>query len=215
MTTSANGIRSQILSLFANPILIAGVLGWIALNLAALYIAGGFLPFDRPALADKPFAVQMAFPTVGLIQIFAMMGLVWWLTRRRAPVDMAARAPDRRQTAIETGGLLAYAMLGQVGGWILGPAMGYSPFSFHLAGTLVCCSLLASPGEAILWCVYNFVGFAVIPLIWFPRRYLALLLNLKSTNIPADVMVIVVIVPLAVSLTHLRLPSRLYVFLRS
>lgn len=188
-TKSGGGLTG----LLSNRVFQAGIAGWAALNLIALYLAGGFLPFDRPALADKPFAVQMAFPTVGLIQIFAMMGLVWWLTRRRAPVDMAARAPDRRQTAIETGGLLTYAMLGQVGGWILGPAMGYSPFSFHLAGTLVGCSRLASPGEAILWCVYNFVVFAVIPLIWFRRRYTPLQLNLKSTNIRADVMVIVVI----------------------
>ena len=61
---------------FTRPVLIAGVIGWISLNVAALILAGGYLPFDRPALAGMPFAVQMAIPTVGMIQIFLMMGLV-------------------------------------------------------------------------------------------------------------------------------------------
>ena len=193
MSTSAIGIRTQSLNLLTNPNLIVGVLGWIALNLAALYLAGGYLPFDRPALVGMPFAVQMAVPTLGMIQIFAMMGLVCWLTRKREPIDMAARAPDRRRAAIETGGLLTYAILGQVGGWILGPAMGYSPFSFHLAGTLVGCSRLVSPGETIVWCVYNFVVFAVITLLWFRRQYTPIQLNLKSMNIGADVWIILII----------------------
>ena len=180
-------------SFLTSPVLIAGVFAWIGLNAAALVLAGGYLPFDRPALASLPFAVQMAFPTVGMIQIFAMMGLVWWLTRRRAPVDMGARAPEKTRAAWEMAGLLAYAMLGQAGGWILGPALGYRAFSFHIAGTLVGCSTLASPGEAITWCVYNFIVFAVIPYVWVRRRYSNLQLNLKSVARMSDAAVILVV----------------------
>ena len=180
-------------SFLLSPELIAGVIAWVTLNVAALVLAGGYLPFDRPALASLPFAVQMAFPTVGMIQIFALMGLVWWLTRRRAPVDMAARAPEKKRAAWETAGLLAYAMLAQAGGWLVGPALGYRPFSFHLAGTLVGCSTLSSPGEAITWCVYNFIVFAVIPYVWFRRRYSNLQLNLKSVARMSDAAVILVV----------------------
>src|SRR5580704_12371715 len=104
-----------------SPIFWLAVTLWIALNLTALALSDGVLPFDRPALAGLPFSVQMAFPTAGLLEIFALMAVVYLLTMRRAVPDMAARAPARGRAAIETVALLAYAMAGQVGGWYLGP----------------------------------------------------------------------------------------------
>ena len=53
------------------------------LTALVVLLAQGHLPFDRPALAALPFAVQVAAPTVGLIEVFLLMGLVWLLTRRR------------------------------------------------------------------------------------------------------------------------------------
>ena len=176
-----------------NPLILLAVTGWVALNLAALALAGGYLPFDRPALAGVPFAVQMAGPTLGLIEVFALMAGVWWMTRRRAPIDMASRAPARAVAAWETAALLTYAMLGQAGGWLLGPALGYRPFSFHIAGTLVGCSVLASPGEVWTWTGYNFLVFAVAPYLWFRRRYSAEALNLKSAAPSADLVLILAI----------------------
>ena len=180
-------------AIILNPLILLAVTGWVALNLAALALAGGYLPFDRPALAGLPFAAQMAGPTIALTEVFALMGVVWWMTRRRAIPDMAARAPAKATTAWETAAVLAYAMLGQAGGWILGPALGYRPFSFHIAGTLVGCSTLASPGEVWTWMGYNFVVFAVAPYLWFRRRYTAVELNLTSTAPGADLALILVI----------------------
>jgi hypothetical protein len=93
-------------------------------------------------------------------------------------------------------------MLGQVGGWIVGPALGYRPFSFHLAGSMVGCSTPATPGEALLWAGYNFVVFAVIPYLWFRRRYSNLNLNLVSTDRRNDwtVILAVLVVESAVQL---------------
>ena len=170
-----------------------GVIAWIALNVAAIYLSGGVLPFDRPAVAALPFAAQMAFPTVGLLEIFVLMGVVYALTRKRAIPDMAARAPARARAAFETIGLLTYAMAGQVGGWFLGPALGLRPFSFHLAGTLVGCSTPASAKEAIVWASYNFLVFAGVPYLVFRRRYSTEALNLRSTNRANDLIVIVVV----------------------
>jgi hypothetical protein len=160
------------------------VIGWAAANGAAV------------ALAGVPFAVQMAGPSVALLEVFGLMGVVWWMTRRRAIPDMAARAPAKAQTVRETAALLAYAVLGQVGGWLLGPALSYRPFSFHIAGTLVGCSTLASPGEVWTWMGYNFLVFAMVPYFWFRRRYSATELNLTSSAPRADLMLILVVAAL-------------------
>lgn len=170
-----------------------GVIAWIALNAAAIYLSGGILPFDRPAVAALPFAAQMAFPTVGLLEIFLLMGVVYALTRRRVVPDIAARAPARARAAFEAAGLLVYAMAGQVGGWLLGPALGLRPFSFHLAGTLVGCSTPASAKEAIVWASYNFLVFAVVPYLVFRQRYSNEALNLRSSNRANDLLVILVV----------------------
>jgi hypothetical protein len=98
--------------------------------LIVLWLAQVSLPFDRPAIAQLPFVVQMAAPSITLVEIFVLMCLVFLLTRKRVIPDMAGRAPERRVAVRETLLVLAYAALGQVGGWFVGPALGYRPFSF-------------------------------------------------------------------------------------
>jgi hypothetical protein len=116
--------------------ILVAVLLWIAANVAVLSLADGRLPFDRPALAGLPFAQQVALPSMGLVEVFVLMTVTYFLTRRRVIPDLAARAPERSLAARETAALLGYAAIGQVGGWLLGPALGYRSFSFHIAGTL-------------------------------------------------------------------------------
>ena len=171
---------------------VAAVL-WIAANIAVLVLADGHLPFDRPALAGMSFAQQVALPSLGFIEVFGLMAVVYALTCRRVIPDVAARAPERRQAARETAWLLGYAALGQVGGWLVGPALGYRAFSFHIAGTVMGCSTPPGAGEVCTWALYNFIVFAVVPYLWFRRRYSATQLNLRSTNLPNDVLVIVVV----------------------
>jgi hypothetical protein len=149
---------------------IAG-LAWLALNAAILALARGYLPFDRPNLVGTPFWLQVAMPTIAMIEQLALMGLVAWMTRGRAIGEIAVRAPTAPVARREVGFVLAWAMAAQAGGWLLGPALGFRPFSFHLAGTLVGCSTLASPAEALVWAGYDFVAFAVAPYVWFRRRY--------------------------------------------
>jgi hypothetical protein len=173
-------------------VLIAATL-WVVANLAVVLLAGGRLPFDRPALANMPFARQVALPSLGLIEVFMLMTVVYVVTRRRVIPDLAARAPERPQAARETALVLGYAGLGQLGGWLLGPALGYRSFSFHVAGTLVGCFVPPSVGEVMTWALYNFAVFAVAPYLWFRRRYSATQLNLRSTNRSNDLLVIVVV----------------------
>ena len=166
---------------------------WIIGYVVVLWLARGSLPFDRPAVAQLPFAVQMAAPTVGLIEIFVLMVLAFLLTRKRAIPDMAARAPDRRVALRETVLVLAYAALGQVGGWIVGPALGYRPFSFHIAGAVFGCTVTPGPAEVWIWALYNFVVFAVAPYLYFRRRYTSTELNLRSTNRRNDTLLILIV----------------------
>jgi hypothetical protein len=149
---------------------IAG-LSWLGLNLAILALARGYLPFDRPNLAGQPFWLQVAMPSLAMIEQFALMGFVAILTRGRPVTEIGERSPPSRIAGREVALVLTYALLGQAGGWLLGPALGFRSFSFHLAGALVGCSALASPAEAIVWSSYNFIVYAVAPYLWFRRRY--------------------------------------------
>ena len=167
---------------------------WIAGYAAVLWLARGALPFDRPAVARLPFALQMAAPTVTLIEIFVLMVLAFLLTRKRVIPDMAARAPERRIALRETILVLAYAAAGQAGGWIVGPALGYRPFSFHIAGTVYGCGVVPGPAEFWTWAIYNFLVFAVAPYLYFRRRYTITELNLRSSDRRNDLLLILVVV---------------------
>lgn len=166
---------------------------WVAGYLVVLWLARGSLPFDRPAVAQLPFAVQMAAPSITLIEIFALMMLAFLLTRKHVIPDMAARAPERRVALRETVLVLGYAALGQVGGWIVGPALGYRAFSFHIAGTVFGCSVPPQRAEVWTWALYNFLVFAVVPYLYFRRRYSNTELNLRSTNRRNDALLILIV----------------------
>src|ERR1039457_4886367 len=171
----------------------AAVAMWVFGYTVVLWLADGSLPFDRPAVAKLPFALQMAAPSITLTEIFVLMGLVFLLTRRRFIPDMAARAPERRVALRETMLVLVYAALGQIGGWVVGPALGYRPFSFHVAGTVFGCAVLPARAEVCLWTLYNFLIFAVVPYVYFRRRYTNTELNLRSTNRRNDALLIFVV----------------------
>jgi len=155
---------------------------WFCGYAVVLWLADGSLPFDRPAVARLPFALQIAAPSITLIEIFVLMGLVFLITRTRSIPDMAARAPERRIALRETAIVLAYAAIGQVGGWIAGPALGYRPFSFHIAGSVFGCAVTPKRAEVALWALYNFLVFAAAPYLYFRRRYTNTELNLRSSN---------------------------------
>ena len=169
---------------------------WIVAYLAVLWLADGSLPFDRPAVAQFSFFMQLAAPSITLIEIFVLMALTFLVTRRRAIPDMSARAPDRPLAIRETTGVLVYAALAQVGGWILGPALGFRPFSFHIAGTVFGCAIPPSPAELCTWALYNFLFFAVVPYLYFRRRYSNTELNLRSSNRRNDALLILVVLTL-------------------
>jgi hypothetical protein len=166
---------------------------WVVAYVLVLWLARGSLPFDRPAVARLPFTVQIAAPTVTMIEIFMLMALTFFLTRKRIIPDMAARAPERRVALRETILVLGYGALGQAGGWILGPALGFRAFSFHIAGSVFGCSTPPAPAEVWVWALYNFCIFAVVPYLYFRSRYTNTELNLRSSNRRNDALLIFII----------------------
>lgn len=169
------------------------VASWVVGYLVVLWLAHGSLPFDRPAVDHLPFAVQLAQPVIGMIEIFALMVLAFLLTRKRFIPDIAARAPERRVALRETVLVLAYAAVGQIGAWIVGPVLGSRPFSFHLAGTLYGTTLTQTPTDVSIWASYNFLVFAVAPYIYFRRRYTNTDLNLRSVDRRNDMLLILIV----------------------
>ncbi len=69
-----------------------------------------------------PFSLQLAMPTVGMIEVFVLIVGTFLLTSTRTIPDMAACAPERRVALRETIGVLAYAFVARVGGWVVGTA---------------------------------------------------------------------------------------------
>lgn len=176
---------------------------WIGSTMAVLGLARGSLPFNRPAVANLPFAAQVLGPTIALVEVFVLMVVAFGVTRTRHIPDMAARAPDRRVAMRETLLLILYAALGQVGGWIVGPTLGYRPFSFHLAGSMYGTTMAPQPAEVGVWAAYNFVVFAVVPYLYFRARYTNTELNFRSTDRRNDALLILLVLSIesAVELT--------------
>jgi hypothetical protein len=171
----------------------AAAILWVVAYVVVLWLARGSLPFDRPAVARLPFTVQIAAPTVTMIEIFMLMALTFFLTRKRIIPDMAARAPAREVALRETILVLCYGALGQAGGWILGPALGFRAFSFHIAGSVFGCGTPPAPAEVWVWALYNFLIFAVVPYLYFRSRYTNTELNLRSSNRRNDALLIFII----------------------
>lgn len=166
---------------------------WVVANLWVLITVDGPLPFEWPNAAFTSVAGQLLDANLALGQVIVLMALVFGLTRRRVVPDLLARAPARRVALGETLLLLGYGAGGLVGGFVLARSLGWQPFGLHLAGTLHAAHEPVSPAEALTWALYNLLVYAVVPLLFFRRRYSAQALNLRSTDRRNDALVIVVV----------------------
>jgi len=169
------------------------VVAWLVANALVVVLARGHLPFHRPLVQDRPFAAQLVFANLALVEVLLLFWVVYALTRRRVVPDLATRAPDRDTARRETLLLVAYGVLGLVGGYVLGRALGWHPFSFHIIGTLYGTDEPITPAEALVWAGYNAIVYALLPYLYFRRRYSATDLNLRSTDRRNDLTVIAVV----------------------
>ena len=180
---------------------------WAAMNAALIALGGGHLPFHATKLADQPAAGTVLQTNAMFLEVFALMGVVHLLTRRRPVVDVAARSPERRLAAQETALVLAYGVLAMVGGYLVGTAFGWHAFGFHLDGMVIRTGQAVVPHEALGWAAYNALAYAVVPFVFFRRRYTTDQLSLRSSNRRGDLKVILVVLALESSVQLLLEPA--------
>ena len=167
---------------------------WLLASLAVILLAGRTLPFDRPLVAGVSSASELLNAQATLAYALVLMVVTSFVTRRRPILDLAARAPAHSIALAETGFLLVYGVVGQLGGVALGEAIGNHPISFHLPGTIYGLEHPVSRVYALVWAIYNFAVYAVVPLALFRRRgYTTAQLNLRSLNRRNDALLILVI----------------------
>jgi hypothetical protein len=180
---------------------------WIAASILVLLFAPDPLPFNW---VDRSLSGRLIGANAAMFEALVLMALVYALTRKRRPPDLSARAPERSLAARETSLLLGYGVAGLIGGYFLGKALGWHPISLHLAGTLYESHDTVSKGEALGWAAYNLVVYAILPLLYFLRRYSAEALNLKSSNRRADTLLIIVVVVFEALAQFFALGSHLF-----
>ena len=165
---------------------------WIAANGMVLLVAADNLPFSWPDVPGS--SVDHVLNTnIGLLGVFGLMALTCLLTQRGDRPDLAERAPDLATARRETELLLVYGALGLAVGFALARLLGWHPFGLHLAGSIFGTHEHVDPTEAVTWAAYNLLVYAVVPLVYFRRKYSAEQLNLVSSNRRADARLIVIV----------------------
>jgi hypothetical protein len=210
----ADRLRGRFRDLLRRRSVQTAVAAWAATNAALIGLGGDHLPFHASRLADPPTTGAVLQTNAMFVEVFALMGIVHLLTRRRAAPDVAARAPDRGQAARETALVLCYGVLAMAGGYVVGHAFGWHAFGFHLDGMIIRTGQAVTPHEALCWAAYNLLAYAVAPFLFFRRRYTADQLSLRSSDRRGDLTVIVVVLVLESTVQLLLDPAVLHLGLR-
>ncbi|MGH9713604.1 MAG: hypothetical protein ACRD5M_09930 [Candidatus Acidiferrales bacterium] len=170
------------------------ILIWVACSAAIFPLSQGKLPFNRPALAGVADRLQIYIAIFGWFYALIFMGVTYRLTRKRAIPDMSSRAPNVLMSLRETLGLWIYGAVVMAVGQIAGRRMFGEGIGLHLNGSLFGMTRMVMPSEVWIWAAFNFVLLALVPyLVFRARGYSREALNLKSSNLRNDTLVIVVV----------------------
>ncbi len=166
---------------------------WLLISVAAVLLCHGTMPLPIGPHPGKPAAMVIS-SSIGLIFMVLEIGLVALITRRRALPDLAARAPERIVALRETIALWLYGALVLMAGRVIGLHFFGEGIAMHLNGSLVGATRVQSPVEVYTWAAYNGILLALVPYVVFRMRgYSNQQLNLKSSNLKSDVIVIAVV----------------------
>jgi hypothetical protein len=166
---------------------------WLLISVAAVLLSHGTMPLPIGPHPDKP-AVMVISSSIALIFMVLEIGLVALITRRRALPDLAARAPERSVALRETIALWLYGALVLLVGRFIGLHFFGEGIAMHLNGSLVGATRVQSPVEVYTWVAYNSILLALVPYVVFRMRgYSNQQLNLTSSNLKSDVIVITVV----------------------
>jgi hypothetical protein len=167
---------------------------WALATAAIFPLSRGTLPFYLPLFAGRGAFAPLVGVESSLVEALGLIALIVLLTARRHAPDLAARAPATALARAETLGMAGYAVVAQVGGALLGRTVSGFAISLHMPGTLYGLRGPYTPRAALIWAAYNFVAYAVAPFVYFRvRGYTREQLNLRSNNLRADVVLILVV----------------------
>jgi hypothetical protein len=165
----------------------AACVGFVALSRRTL-------PFDWPNVSDMSPGSQLLSANVQILWVLLLIGVAFYVTRRRTVIDLATRAPESAVNRVELLFLVGYAVVAQVIGLGFGRLIGTYPISLHLPGSVFGITSNVSPADVYAWVAYNFVVYAVIPYAVFRARgYSNEALSLTSTDRRQDLLLIAVI----------------------
>jgi hypothetical protein len=166
---------------------------WVLISVAALLLCHGTMPLPIGPHPGEPAAMVIS-SSIALLTMVLEIGLVALITRRRALPDLAARAPERTVALRETIALWLYGALVLLAGRFIGLHFFGEAIAMHLNGSLVGATRVQSSAEVYTWAAYNGIFLALAPYVVFRMRgYSNQQLNLKSSNLKSDIIVIAVV----------------------
>jgi hypothetical protein len=166
---------------------------WVAISIAAVALCHGTMPLPIGPHPGKPVAMVIS-SSIALVFLVLEAGLVALITRRWAMPDLAVRAPERSVALRETVWLWIYSAIVLLAGRFLGLRYFGEGIAMHLNGSLVGATRVQSPAEVYTWASYNFFFLALVPYLVFRMRgYSNQQLNLKSSDLKSDSIVIAVV----------------------
>jgi len=185
--------RSMLGSLLRQRSLQVALLSWILLSVATVALSGARLPIQIGPHPQTPVALVIS-SSIALVFLVLEIGLIALITRKRPMPDMAERSPERGLALRETAALWAYGALVLVVGRLLGLHLFGEGIAMHLNGSLVGATRVQSPAEVFAFAAYNGVLLAIVPYVVFRARgYSNRQLNLRSSNLKSDLIVILVV----------------------
>ncbi len=188
------------------PLLIALVL-WVLLCLGTVALCHGTMPLQIGPHPASPVALVNS-SSIELVFFVLEAGLVAWITRRRPLPDLAGRAPERAVALRETVVLWIYGALVLLAGRAVGLHYFGEGIALHLNGSIVGATRVQSPREVWTWAAYNGFLLALVPYVVFRLRgYSHEQLNLRSSNLRSDVIVILVVLAIGCAADQTLGPS--------
>lgn len=174
---------------------------WVLISVAAVVLCQGTMPLPIGLHPGKPLPMVI-FSSIALVFLVLEIWLVAGITRRRPMPDLAARAPAERSVALrEMLGLWMYGAIVLVVGRFVGLHYFGAGIALHLNGSLVGATRVQSPAEVYTWAAYNGSLLALLPYVFFRiRGYSNEQLNLRSSNLKNDVIVIAVVLAIGCAL---------------
>ncbi|TDF92811.1 hypothetical protein [Paenibacillus piri] len=174
------------------------ILGYIGIS-AVGYIL--LKQFGAPFVAHQPLVEHASAADrfwdllAASLWCLVLIGIIVLITRGYRNKQLMS--PGRESSKKEIYLLLGYMAFAQLLGFGLGKLLGFHAISFHLAGSIYGTHEHLKLAEMLVWSFYNFIMYAVLPVLYFTLKkgYTLSQLNIVSNqNVLRDTIIIIIII---------------------